>query len=58
MSEEPNIEFHEQIPEPGHSTDEASKKVIELKGSVVVDYASYQCNVKEIVFKPTLMYSQ
>lgn len=57
MGEEANIEYFEPIPEPVHQVEEGSQKQIDLKASVTVDYASYECQTKEIVFRPTLMFS-
>lgn len=36
---------------------EGSEKNVPLKTSLVCDYSRYECSVKEIAFKPTLMYA-
>jgi hypothetical protein len=56
-SEEATEELVEVIPEPEHTVVEGSEKVIKLKASCVMDYASFECTTKEIGFKPTLMYA-
>ena len=57
MSEEANIELHEKVDPPAFTIEEGSEKSAELQASVTVDLASYECSVKEILFKPTLMFS-
>jgi len=57
MSEEPSVELIETIPEPEFEKVEGSEKSVPLKTSLVADYAKYQCEVREIEFRPTLMYA-
>jgi hypothetical protein len=46
------------IPEPEHTEKEEEKKHVILKTSCVIDYAGYECTIKNVDFKPTLMYAQ
>ena len=57
-NEEPTEELIEVIPEPEHSENEEAKKSVVLMTSCVIDYASYNCAVSRVDFKPTLMYAQ
>ena len=45
------------IDEPEFTKVEASDKNIVLKTSCIIDHVNYDCNIKEIDFKPTLMYA-
>lgn len=57
-NEQATQELIEVIPEPDHTADEATKKSVILKTSCVIDYSRYDCSVKRVDFKPTLMYAQ
>ena len=57
-NEQATQELIEVIPEPEHTADEASKKSVILKTSCVIDFSRYDCSVKRVDFKPTLMYAQ
>mmetsp|Transcript_22445 Transcript_22445/g.16940 ORF Transcript_22445/g.16940 Transcript_22445/m.16940 type:complete len:392 (+) Transcript_22445:3377-4552(+) len=57
MSEEPTVELIETIPEIEYDKVEGSDKNIPLKTSLVCDHAKYECSIKDIQFKPTLMYA-
>lgn len=46
----------ETEPEPPHSDVENSGRDIELVVSAVADYAKYECPIREVNFKDTLMY--
>lgn len=55
--EEANIPIEDSLPEPKFKEVEKSEKSIALKCVGVSDYASYECDVNEIYFKATLMYT-
>jgi hypothetical protein len=57
MEEEPTTELIEVIPEPEFTKIDGQDKNIVLKASCVIDYANYNCDVKQVDFKPTLMYA-
>lgn len=57
MSEEPTVELVETIPEVEHSKVDGSEKNVPLKTTLVCDYAKYECQTRNIEFKPTLMYA-
>ena len=57
MDEEPTTELIEVIPEPEFTKVDGQDKNIVLKASCVIDYANYNCDVKQVDFKPTLMYA-
>ena len=46
----------ETEPEPPHTLVEESKRTLGLVVSGVVDYCQYECSVRNIKFKDTLMY--
>jgi len=56
-NEEASEELVETIEEPEIGKIEGSEKNVVLKTSLTCDYAKYECSVKEIGFKPTLMYA-
>ena len=56
MSEEPTMELEDVIPEPLHSVIDKTEKTIMLKCKGVADYPKFQCEIDNIMFKPTLMY--
>ena len=58
MTEEESMELIEVLPEPEITEEEGEKKEIKLKTSCVIDYATYECSVDRVDFKPTLMYAQ
>ena len=55
--EEANIPLEDHIPEPENQAVDKSEKTLSLKTSANSDYARYETEVKEIFFKPTLMYT-
>lgn len=55
-SEDPTVELIETIPEIEYDKVEGTEKNVPLKTTLVCDYAKYDCQVKHIEFKPTLMY--
>lgn len=57
MSEEPSVQLIDVIPEPEHELIEQQPKSQTLKTSCVIDYAAYECAIKQMEFKPTLMYA-
>jgi hypothetical protein len=57
MSEEPSVQLIDVIPEPEHETVDASHKTQTLKTSAIIDHASYECQLRQLEFKPTLMYA-
>ena len=46
----------ETEPEPSHSTQEERHRDLELFASAVTDFAKYECPVREVPFRDTLMY--
>ena len=46
----------ETEPEPPHSDVENGSREVELVVSAVADYAKYECPIREVSFKDTLMY--
>lgn len=58
LSEEPTQELIEVIAEPEYTKVDGSDRNILLKTSCIIDYANYSCDVKNIDFKPTMMYAQ
>ena len=57
MSEEPNVELIETISEPEHEKVEGQDRTVPLKTTLVADLAKYECAIKEIDFKSTMMYA-
>lgn len=55
--EEANIEYEEPILEPENTLIDKTDKNLGLKITAVSDYARYDIESKEILFKPTLMYT-
>jgi len=45
------------IPEPEHEVTDPIPKSQNLKTSCIIDHASYDCAIKQMEFKPTLMYA-
>jgi hypothetical protein len=59
MNEDPSEEFIDTINAPDHKDVEGSEKLgLNLKTSLVCDYAKYECTTQRLDFKPTLMYAQ
>ena len=54
--EEVNIDIEEVNPEPEITIIDKSEKYLPIKLNVISDYAKYECNIKQIKFKPTVMY--
>ena len=54
--EEADIDYEEQLPEPQINIIDKSEKYLPIKLNAISDYAKYQCNIKEIKFKPTVMF--
>jgi len=46
------------VPEPEHEKIEGSERPLNLKTTLVCDYARYECVITRMEFKPTLMYAQ
>ena len=46
----------ETEPEPSHSTQEERHRDLELFASAVTNFAKYECPVREVPFRETLMY--
>ena len=57
-SEEATAELVDTVPEPEHEKVEGSDRVLNLKTTLVCDYARYECATTRMEFKPTLMYAQ
>ena len=56
-NEEANIEIEDVVHEPGYTIIEKTEKYPSLKLYGTADYTRYQCNIKEVRFKPTMMYA-
>ena len=56
-SEEATVELVETLPEPECEVVSGSEKNVPLKSSITTDYARYECEIKKIDFKPTLMFA-
>ena len=61
-NEEANIDYEDILPEPGYTILEKDKNdktdgMKLIKMSAVADYVRYDCQIKEIRFKPTQMYA-
>lgn len=54
--EEANVALQENIPEPEHNYIDKTEKNVNLKISAVADFANYSVDIREIFFRPTLMY--
>ncbi|MCQ2815786.1 MAG: hypothetical protein MJ252_00825, partial [archaeon] len=58
QSGEEICEFMDIIPEPTvEINDKAEKKHLPIKFTAIGDWARYECNIKEIRFKPTVMFA-
>lgn len=58
MSEDPTEEFIDTIKPPEFKDVEGSDALqLQLKTSLVCDYARYECATTRLDFKPTLMYA-
>jgi hydrocephalus-inducing protein len=55
-NEENIMEVEINLPEPNYSIIEKSEKFNTIRVTAVADYVKFQCQVKEIKFKPTTMY--
>ncbi|MGL4948660.1 MAG: hypothetical protein ACRC42_04790, partial [Mycoplasma sp.] len=55
-AEEANIDIEEIVNEPQTTIVDKSEKYLPIKLTVVSDFAKYQCSIKEIRFKPTVMF--
>ena len=56
-NEEANIPIEDPVPEPENSLVDKTEKTLNLKTSAIADYTRYECETKEIFFKPTSMYT-
>ena len=56
-SEEANVQLIDVIPEPEHEVVADSFKSQNLKTSCIIDRATYDCAIKDMDFKPTLIYA-
>lgn len=56
-NEEANIDIEEVLPEPAYVVIEKTEKYPNIKIFGTADYARYQCSVKAVKFKPTMMYA-
>lgn len=57
LSEEPSVQLIDVIPEPEFEATDPNLKQNVLKTSCIIDRASYDCAIKQIDFKPTMMYA-
>lgn len=55
--EEANIDIEIAFPEPDYAVIDKTEKYLNVKIFGTADYVRYQCEVKEIKFKPTMMYA-
>jgi hydrocephalus-inducing protein len=56
-TQEANIPLEEPIPEPDHKPIDKSDKNIPLKCSAIADFARYESETREIMFRATTMYT-
>jgi len=56
-NEEADIQLVEPIPEPQFDYIDKAERNVNLKAKAVADYVRYESELKEIYFKPTLMYT-
>lgn len=49
--------LEESVAEPNHNVVDKTDKNVNLKVSAVADFVRYEVDVREIFFKPTLMYT-
>lgn len=56
-NEDADIPYEDPIPEPENTIIEKTERNVNLKSSATVDYAKYECDTREVWFKPTLMYT-
>ena len=56
-NEEADVRLAEPIPEPEFLPIEKTEKNLILKANAVADYVKYECEVSEIMFAPTLMFT-
>ena len=54
-NEEADIDIEETNPEPEVNIVDKSEKYLPVKVTAISDYAKYECKIKEIRFKPTVM---
>ena len=54
--EEADIDIEETNPEPEINILDKSEKYLPVKVTAISDYAKYECKIKEIRFKPTVMF--
>ena len=54
--EEADIDMEETNPEPEINIVDKSEKYLPVKVTAISDYAKYECKIKEIRFKPTVMF--
>jgi len=52
-----DINIEEPVPEPEYEAISNTEKEIELKVHAIADYVKYEIEKKEILFKPTMMYT-
>lgn len=57
MSEEATVQLVDVIPEPDHEVVADTSKSQHLKTSCIIDRATYECAMKQMDFKPTLIYA-
>ena len=57
MNEDPTVELIETIPEVENSKIDGSDRNVPLKTTLVCDYAKFDCQIRNIEFKPTFMYA-
>ena len=57
VGEKDEIEQDEPLPEPQHSVVPNTEKAIPTKVFAKIDSIRYECDTKEIYFKPTMMYT-
>ena len=56
VKEEADIDMEETNPEPEINILDKSEKYLPVKVTAISDYAKYECKIKEIRFKPTVMF--
>ena len=52
-----DIAYEDPLPEPDYIILEKTERNVTLKATATADYARFECETKEVCFKPTLMYT-
>ena len=56
-NEDVNIPLSDPIPEPEYTMIEKSEKIVILKSNAIADFARFDIDSRQVIFRPTLMYT-